>query len=88
MKASTKTLTVAAKQLAYQFGQPLLRLLVLREQARVELILLALQLGRVGLVLEPGEDLAAVSPEAALESSRIAHRLQLATPSELLRGAA
>lgn len=41
----------------YQLSQALLRLVVLRGLARMELVLLALQLGRVGLVLEPGEDL-------------------------------
>ena len=44
---------------AYQLGQTLLRLVVLRRHARVELILLLPQLLRVGLVLEPGEDLRA-----------------------------
>jgi hypothetical protein len=42
---------------SYQFHQPRLRLLVLCYPARAELLLLALQLGRVGLVREPGEDL-------------------------------
>jgi hypothetical protein len=77
-----------------QLGQALLRLVVLRGEAHVELILLAPQLTGVGLVLEPGEDLHGCQPSAAHLSSAInacwrgfgrAHRLQLARPSELLR---